>query len=280
MTGDQASRRLSGQLVLRSTRIVDLSLSLQNLPGISPIIHYTDHLVSAVQKGQQIGFDPTTLPIPGVHMATEHYEVAIHHGATHVDAPWHYGPTSEGLRAKTIDELPLDWFLARGIVLNCEAFRSLELVPLEFAVEELTRIGLQPRDIVLVHTGAYRRWGQGDYETSGARLSVEAVEWMLDQDVKVIGIDGYSVDRPITAYLDTLRTARQREFMPVHMLGRRREFCIMEKLANLDLLPLTGFHVACFPVRVAKGSGGWCRAVAILADRAATSPDSDPMEYA
>src|SRR3954451_10997344 len=28
------------------------------------------------------------------------------HGTTHVDAPWHYAPTSEGRPARTIDQLP------------------------------------------------------------------------------------------------------------------------------------------------------------------------------
>jgi len=33
---------------------------------------------------------------------------AITHTGTHVDAPYHYGPTSEGKPARRIDELPLN----------------------------------------------------------------------------------------------------------------------------------------------------------------------------
>jgi kynurenine formamidase len=40
----------------------------------------------------------------------------------------------------------------------------------------------------------------------------------------------------------------------------------MEKLANLDALPGTGFEVIAFPVKVAGGSAGWCRPVAIVED--------------
>jgi len=40
----------------------------------------------------------------------------------------------------------------------------------------------------------------------------------------------------------------------------------MEKLANLDQLPDHGFQVMCFPVKVERGSAGWCRPVAVIDD--------------
>ena len=40
------------------------------------------------------------------------------HGTTHLDAPWHYAPTSEGKPAKTIDRVPLEWCYADGVVLD------------------------------------------------------------------------------------------------------------------------------------------------------------------
>ena len=43
------------------------------------------------------------------------------HNSTHVDAPWHYNSTVAGERAQTIDELPLEWFHAPGVVLDFSA---------------------------------------------------------------------------------------------------------------------------------------------------------------
>ena len=40
---------------------------------------------------------------------------------THIDAPYHFGPTSDGQRARTIDDLPLDWFYSDGVVLDFSA---------------------------------------------------------------------------------------------------------------------------------------------------------------
>ena len=47
--------------------------------------------------------------------------------------------------------------------------------------------------------------------------------------------------------------------------GIDKEYCQIEKLANLDILPSPfGFKVACFPVKLTGVSAGWCRAVAVL----------------
>jgi kynurenine formamidase len=42
------------------------------------------------------------------------------------------------------------------------------------------------------------------------------------------------------------------------------EYCHMEKLHNLDLLPATGFTICCFPIKIKAASGAWTRAVAII----------------
>ena len=51
-----------------------------------------------------------------------------------------------------------------------------------------------------------------------------------------------------------------------HRAGMVRAYCHIEKLANLESLPSTGFDVCCFPVKVKGGSAGWCRPVAMLKD--------------
>jgi hypothetical protein len=43
-------------------------------------------------------------------------------------------------------------------------------------------------------------------------------------------------------------------------------YCHIEKLANLDQLPPTGFQVACFPFKIQGASAGFTRAVAIFED--------------
>jgi kynurenine formamidase len=43
-------------------------------------------------------------------------------------------------------------------------------------------------------------------------------------------------------------------------------YCHIEKLANLEQLPHTGFRISCFPFKIRAASAGFVRAVAILED--------------
>jgi hypothetical protein len=49
------------------------------------------------------------------------------HSTTHIDAPWHYGPTSGGAPAKTIDEIPLERCIRPGVILDNAQGRLLML---------------------------------------------------------------------------------------------------------------------------------------------------------
>ena len=52
----------------------------------------------------------------------EFLELTTHSG-THLDAPWHYHPTMDGgKRALTIDEIPLEWCIGKGVVLDFRHF--------------------------------------------------------------------------------------------------------------------------------------------------------------
>jgi kynurenine formamidase len=64
---------------------------------------------------------------------------------------------------------------------------------------------------------------------------------------------------------EDLKAGRPEAFLPAHRVGREREYCHIEKLANLHTLPRPfGFKVSVFPISIARASGAWCRAVAIL----------------
>jgi kynurenine formamidase len=249
-------------------RLVDLSLPLLNPEGSPAVLHPTEHLTAAAERGRSLGFDPALLPEPGVHMASERFDLATHRGATHVDAPWHYGPVSAGRPARTIDELPLDWFFGDGVRLDCTGVPADSEVDLEKIQSEVEQSGepLSPGEIVLVQTGADRYWGTARYENASPSVSRDAIAWLLDQGIRVVGFDAFSPDRAVRAAIGELKAGHPERFLPVHMLGREREFCIVEKLGNLGAVPRRGFKVCLFPLKVQRGSGGWCRAVAFLPD--------------
>src|SRR5205085_2200882 len=124
-------------------------------------IHYVRHDGEGRQQMQLFfGVRPEDLVwSDGMGWAVEEIR-AITHTGTHVDAPYHYGSVSEGKPARTIDEVPLEWCFAPGVVLDMRHKVAGEFILVEDLEAALARIEyqLQPRDIVLLHTGADKRY--------------------------------------------------------------------------------------------------------------------------
>jgi kynurenine formamidase len=198
----------------------------------------------------------------GVALSAELVTLSTHSG-THVDAPAHYGPADHG-RARTIDEVPLEWCFGNGVLLDVREHDRVPGIGRAAVEAQLDRIGhvLEPLDIVLVMTGT--DLGQPGYEQAHAGLRVDATEYLVDRGVKLIGIDAWGLDRPFELMIEDAKAGRA-QFWESHLLGRRKEYCQIERLANLHLLPRpTGFHVSAFPVKLERASAGWARVVAIF----------------
>lgn len=252
-------------------KLIDLSVSLEHdavSEPMRPSIQYIRHDREGLAQMQQFfGVKPEDLVYSnGLGWAVEEVR-AITHTGTHVDAPYHYGPISEGKPAKTIDAIPLEWCFAPGVVLDFRNKQAGELITVEDLKSALHKIAytLKPLDIVLLQTGADKRLNSADYFAQPG-LGREGVLWLVEQGVRVIGIDAYTLDRPFAAMVgDFKRTGDGRFIWPAHFAGVTKEYCQIEKLANLDQIPRPhGFHVSCLPVKIKGASAGWCRAVALV----------------
>ncbi|MBF0532742.1 MAG: cyclase family protein [Candidatus Omnitrophica bacterium] len=203
----------------------------------------------------------------GEMLSLEIVHSSVHMGS-HVDAPFHYGSHCEGKPSKTIDQVPLEWCYGPGVVLNFTHLKFPDVIKKSEVVAALSVIHytLRPLDIVLIRTDGDKQLGTDDYVNKYVGMLPEAVEYILDQGVKMIGIDTIGLDRPCFGmFKEFLDTKDKTKIWPSHFLGRRREYCHMERLGNLGALPKPfGFTVACFPVNVKNAGAGWCRAVAII----------------
>lgn len=257
-------------------RIVDLSVALENdlpvePPGYVPRIEYIDHATSA---GDVCAFFPGLRPadLPDAEgWAIERIQLTTHNG-THLDAPYHYASTMDGgRRAITIDEVPLEWCFGDGVKLDLRDRPDGHVVSAAEVEAELARIGhvLRPLDIVLVNTRAGERFGHADYLATGCGMGREATLYLTSRGVRVTGTDAWSWDAPFVhtaaRYADTHDASLIWEG---HKAGRDIGYCHIEKLHNLEGLPPSGFRIACFPVKIARASAGWTRAVAIFEDEA------------
>ena len=252
-------------------RLVDLSVSIQaDAPfEIFPVkIDFRSHEGEGLAAFKQIfGVSESDLVYSDGRGAGDEMLTLPSHAGTHVDAPFHYGPLSEGRPAATIDELPLEWFYADGVVLDLRHKRSGELIEVGDLEQALTRIGyeLKPLDIVLLQTGADRNLDSPRYfEQPG--MGRESTLWLVEQGIRVIGIDAFGFDRPFAAMAeDFRRTGDGRHIWPAHFAGITRSYCQIEKLTNLDAIGRShGFRVAAFPVKIRGASAGFARVVAFV----------------
>jgi kynurenine formamidase len=258
-------------LSLTFTRLIDLSTGIEHEAVHEPwppSIRRLRHEVEGVEFMQRtFGAAREDLTVSGGLGPAFEEVTAITPCGTHVDAPWHYGPTSEGRPARTIEECPLEWFFSDGVVLDLRHKRPGERILVEDLERALEAIDhrLQPLEIVMLMTGRDRFLGTREYfEQPG--MTRESTLWLVDQGIRVIGIDAYGFDRRFEDMADEFRrTGDASGLWEAHFAGLEREYCQIEKLVNLEQIPRpAGFKVACFPIKVERASGGWCRAVAFV----------------
>jgi len=188
------------------------------------------------------------------------------HSTTHIDAPWHYGPTCEGKKAKTIDEVPLEWLYGDGVVIDMTHKKDFEVITVEDLQEDLKKSGatIKTGTIVLIRTDRDQLKGK-DYFERGTGMSKEATEWLIDQGVKVMGIDQWGWDLPLRHLVKKAKASDDAQlFWEGHLVGIDKEYLHMEQLTNLRALPAFGFKVAVFPLKIKGGSAAPARVVAIM----------------
>jgi kynurenine formamidase len=250
-------------------RFIDLSASIAPSPEGTPAVLSTDisyvtHNEGADQIEGMFGV-PSELLCRDEGWAIEIFSNFGTHNSTHVDAPWHYNSKIGGERANTIDEMPLEWFFGPGVVLDMTHKQDGEAMTVADAVAALEKADheLASRDIVLVRTGCDCYYSHADYMARGCGVTGEATKWLYDRGVRVMGIDAWGWDRPLHLQAkDAIDKMEKGVFWEAHQLDL--DYCQIERLCNLDQLPLTGFTVSCFPLKVKKGSAGPTRAVAMV----------------
>lgn len=188
---------------------------------------------------------------------------APEHGGTHLDAPIHFG---EG--RWTADQIPVERLVRPAVVIDVAAASAADadhrLTAEELQTWEARHGRIAEGTIVLLRTGWSARWPDkkrylGD-DTPGdaSRLhfpsyGAEAARILVaDRKVAALGVDTASID-PGSA----------KDF-PVHQIVAAANVPGFENLAGLDALPPTGAWVIALPMKIAGGSGGPLRAIALL----------------
>lgn len=188
---------------------------------------------------------------------------AAEHGGTHMDAPVHF---AEG--RFTADAVPLERLIGPAVVVDVSQRAARERDTL-ITVKDLTRFEAEhgriaDGTIVLLRTGWGRWWADrarylGSTIPGDAShlhfpgLDGKAAAWLTTaRRVRAVGIDTASIDR-----------GPSRDF-PAHRALANANTPIFENLAALEALPAEGATFIGLPMKIAGGSGGPLRAVALL----------------
>lgn len=195
----------------------------------------------------------------GATWLTAHYVVVLgDHVGTHVDSLRHLRADAPGP-----ESIPLEYCFSDGVVLDFSHKPVGYGITVDDLQEALKKINytLKPLDIVLIQTGASRYNTEMRYLTDHCGMTGEATHWLLDQGIKMMGIDAPTWDRPVKAMFET------KEFWPAHQVMIEREYYHLENLSNLDAIPgPVGFKLSVLPIKWKGTTGAPVRAVAIVED--------------
>lgn len=237
-------------------KIIDLSMEVHmgmiRFPRIAPTI--ITELENHRQFAEGIGADKF-----GVKELTNHYLILMSdHAGTHLDSWQHANPKAP----ISAEKIPLEYCYGNGVILDLSHKKpgeEISVIDLENALGKIA-YKIKPLDIVLIRTDASRRhWGKQEYLTEHPGMTEEGTLWLLDQGVKVAGIDAVTFDLPMNTML------RLRKYWPAHLVMKKREYYHLENLMNLYKVPVQhGFKFACFPIKIRGTSASPVRAVAIL----------------
>lgn len=166
------------------------------------------------------------------------------HTGTHIDPPAHL--FADGA---TLDELPVDQFIGKALVVDCCDLADGELIARE-RIEQYGDRAVQA-DFLLFNTGWDARWGTDAYFGDYPCLSEDALDYIIAGDYKGIGFDVIGLD-PIP---DENLTRHKKLFAAKDMVN-------VENLKNLDLCGSDLFWFSCFPLKIKDSDGSPVRAVA------------------
>jgi kynurenine formamidase len=95
-------------------------------------------------------------------------------------------------------------------------------------------------------------------------MTRESTLWLIDQGVKVMGIDAIGFDPPKKYMFE------RKKFWEAHRVMREKEYYHIENLINLDQIPISyGFTVSVLPVKLRGATAAPIRAVAIVEEKRA-----------
>jgi kynurenine formamidase len=187
------------------------------------------------------------------------------HGGTHLDAPVHF---HEG--GSSAERVALSRLIAPAVIVDvsaaCAKDRDHAVGVAELQRFEAAHGRIPDGAALLLRTGFAARWPDRERYLGTAERGAEAVaklhfpgldpaaaRWLVaERKLAAVGIDTASIDPGTSKLFES------------HQILFAAEIPALENLTALDALPPVGAVLVALPMKIAGGSGGPLRAVAIL----------------
>ena len=163
------------------------------------------------------------------------------HVGTHIDALKHFRKGGAGPEG-----IPIEYCYGDGVVLDFRHMENGAAISVADVQKALGKINyeIKPLDIVLIMTGAGSYNHEERYLSEHCGMAKEATLWLIDQGVKVMGIDAITFDPPVWAMFE------RKEFWESHRVMIDREYYHLENLCNLEAIPRPhGFKLSVLPIK-------------------------------
>ena len=251
--GCTASHSRHNHLAWEQSRLIDLTHSFEAGTIVWPTEQ--DFRLVLQQAGETTG---------GYYYASNRLEMA-EHGGTHIDAPIHF---SKG--GQTLDQIPIERLVGAGVRIDvaaqCARDRDYLVTIQDFERWEAVHGLIPTHAIVLVDTGFARYWPSRQQHLGTELRGSEGVKalhfpglhpktaaWLVrERQVKAVGIDTASIDYGQSTTFET------------HVALLSQNVPVFENLSDLRDLPDRGFDVIALPMKIAGGTGGPLRIIAIM----------------
>ncbi len=184
-----------------------------------------------------IGIVPVKRMATGDRNNLSRLDCGVHVG-THVDAPWHF--LDEG---STVEQLSLDAMIGEAFV---ACLPEVDVI----TAETLARLTLPNGTTrLLLHTRNSELWERGvtEFRKDFVALTSDAAQWLVDQGIRLIGVDYLSVHRYGDGPL-------------IHQILLRAGIIIVEGL-NLTGVAPGKYELICLPLCLSGADGAPARAV-------------------
>ncbi|MCB1218161.1 cyclase family protein [bacterium] len=162
------------------------------------------------------------------------------HCGTHLDAPRHFIPGGA-----CIGDYPLEAFCPLAEVLDCRGLHDI--------TAEHLRGRLQRNDTAVLLLTDASAYDEREYVAGHPGLTVDAAQFLLTRQARLLGIDYLSVERD-----------GEGDF-PVHRLLLGAGFLLLEHIILRDVAPGI-YRLTCLPLKLDNAEAAPCRALLTAAD--------------